>query len=69
MFSQEPDICVLCSYNLIKHKHRENRLRRELTEKFNLPPGATDLLERMLCLDPKKRISAADAYFVRISSF
>lgn len=56
---------VLRSYNLIKHKHRENRLRRELTEKYSLPPGAIDLLEKMLCLDPKKRIDAVEAFKVR----
>jgi serine/threonine protein kinase len=50
---------------MIKHKHRENRLRREL-EKYNLPEGAMDVLERMLCLDPKKRISAMDAFNVRL---
>ncbi len=62
----------LCSYHNVKKQppHRGG-FRGFLETKFpgkqtrDLPAGALDLLERMLRLDPKKRISAMEAFKAR----
>ncbi len=48
---------------------RQHRLRETLRSKGvgrHISEEAVRLLERMLCLDPKRRITAADAVMVRI---
>ena len=58
--------CDACSFHTIKKQapHRGG-FRGFLETKFpgkQMPPGALDLLERMVRLDPKKRISAMEAF-------
>ena len=62
--------CNKCSYSTMKRQppHRGG-FRGFLETKFPnrpMPPGAIDLLERMLRLDPKKRISAMEAFKARL---
>ena len=55
----------MCSHQHLKHRYREDRLRKHLLEKAPyLPEGSLDLLEKMLRLDPTKRISAEEAFRV-----
>ena len=61
--------CGTCSFHNIKKQapHRGG-FWGFLETKFpgkQMPPGALELLERMLRLDPKKRISAMEAFKAR----
>lgn len=61
--------CTVRSFHNIKKQapHRGG-FRGFLETKFpgkQMPPGTLDLLERMLRLDPKKRISAMEAFKAR----
>ena len=65
--------CAPCSYhNIRKQPPHRGGLRGFLETKYpgkrDLPAGALDLLERMLRLDPKKRISAMEAFKARSDS-
>ena len=44
---------------------KKNVFREKYTEKLLHAPGALELLQKLLCMDPKKRISASDALQVR----
>eukprot|EP00884_Botryococcus_braunii_P017440 jgi/Botrbrau1/437/Bobra.110_2s0087.2 len=58
-----PGCTKLPHYKLLNHQYKKNKLR----EHFSKAPSnlvdehALDLLEKLLCLDPKKRTSALDA--------
>lgn len=57
---------MLSRAHLMKQNYKQNRLRQHFEQaKPPLTPGAVDLLEKMLCLDPKRRITAIDAFGVR----
>jgi len=59
---------VACAHrhNIIKQNYKHNKLRQHFEQYGKLlTPGAIDLLEKMLCLDPKKRIDAITAFGVR----
>lgn len=56
---------LCCSYSIVSHKYVQNRLRRHLLGMCpHLPEGALELLEKMLKLDPVRRISAEEAFRV-----
>ncbi|CAL8470770.1 g10312 [Coccomyxa elongata] len=58
-----PGVTRLPFHQHLKHRYREDRLRKHLLEKAPyLPEGSLDLLEKMLRLDPTKRISAEEAF-------
>jgi hypothetical protein len=53
-------------HNIIKQNYKHNKLRQHFEQYGKLlTPGAIDLLEKMLCLDPKKRVDAITAFGVR----
>ena len=54
------------SISHVKQRHKANKLRAHFAQ-LSLPEGAMDLLEKMLCMDPKKRISAIKAWQVGAS--
>lgn len=57
---------MLSRAHLMKQNYKQNRLRQHFEQaKPPLTPGAVDLLEKMLCLDPKRRITAIEAFGVR----
>lgn len=58
--------CDVRSISHVKQRYKANKLRSHFGQ-LPLPQGAMDLLEKMLCMDPKKRISAVDAYRVGTS--
>jgi hypothetical protein len=54
------------SYNLINQQYKKNKLREHFSKGTSVADEySLKLLERLLCLDPKKRISAIDAIAVR----
>ncbi|KAK9904109.1 hypothetical protein WJX75_004762 [Coccomyxa subellipsoidea] len=58
-----PGCSKLPFYSIVSHKYVQNRLRRHLLGMCpHLPEGALELLEKMLKLDPVRRISAEEAF-------
>lgn len=49
---------------MLKNTYKHNRLRQSI-DMSRMTPGAIELLSRMLTMDPKRRITAIEAFGVR----
>ena len=58
-------LCALRWTYVKPGRYKQNRLQQHFST-MNLPTGAMALLEKMLTMDPSKRISAFDAFRVRL---
>ncbi|CAJ0926364.1 unnamed protein product, partial [Mesorhabditis belari] len=54
-----PGVTLLPSYNMVPKQHFERRLRANI-QKW-IPEGAADLIDKMLTLDPSKRLTCREA--------
>ena len=54
---------------MFRGKWKKNVFRDTYETKLAHAPGALELLEKLLCMDPKRRISASDALQVSSARF
>ncbi|CAJ0933009.1 unnamed protein product, partial [Mesorhabditis belari] len=56
-----PGVTLLPSYNMVPKQHFERRLRANIQKWMRLPEAAADLIDKMLTLDPSKRLTCREA--------